>query len=88
MIDDDNPRWLDSRAAARYINVRPDALPRLVRQGRVPLPNYALGPRSPRWDRHAIDAMFSAAPNNSIDQVLDEIVRDFQAAKSRTRRKA
>ena len=29
-------RWLAPAQAAAYINVRPDALPRLVKQGRVP----------------------------------------------------
>ena len=51
-------RWLDPEATARYISVRVDALPRLVRQGRIPQPDYTLGPRSPRWDRLALDAQF------------------------------
>ena len=65
-------RWMDSDATAKHISVRVDALPRLVRQGRLPKPNYDLGPRSPRWDRLAIDAAFEggAASTN-----LDEMVR-------------
>ena len=42
-----NPRWLDTVAAAEYISVRPDALIRLVKAGRVPPPTYPLGPRNP-----------------------------------------
>lgn len=36
-------RWLDPAACASYIRVRTDALPRLVRTGRIPKPNYVLG---------------------------------------------
>lgn len=52
------PRWLDADATAEYISVRAEALRRLVKQGRIPAPNYDLGPRSPRWDRLALDAHF------------------------------
>jgi hypothetical protein len=48
-----------SEEAAHHLSVRPDCLARLVRQGRIPRPNYALGPRSPRWDVEALDAAFS-----------------------------
>ena len=41
------PRWLNTEAAAKYISVRPDALMRLVKAGRVPPPTYPLGPRNP-----------------------------------------
>jgi hypothetical protein len=52
-------RWLGPEEAAHHLSVRPDCLARLVRQGRIPRPNYALGPRSPRWDVEALDAAFS-----------------------------
>ena len=52
------PRWLNADATARYISVRVDALPRLVKAGRIPEPNRTLGDRSPRWDRVALDAAF------------------------------
>lgn len=42
-------RWLDAEATARYISVRVDTLPRLVRAGRIPEPNRLLGDRIPRW---------------------------------------
>jgi hypothetical protein len=46
-------------------------LQRLVRQGRIPKPDYSLGPRSPRWDREALDASFSggAASTNARSAV-------------------
>ena len=64
-------RWLDAEATARYICVRVDALPRLVRLGRIPKPDYSMGPRSPRWDRLAIDAQFlgTAAPSGHEELV-------------------
>ena len=56
----DAPRWMDRDAAADYISVRVDELPRLVRRGLIPAPSYHLGPRCPRWDRLALDARFGA----------------------------
>ena len=58
MADRVEPRWLNAEATAAYLSVRPDALSRLVRQGRIPAPDYRLGERSPRWDRLALDAAF------------------------------
>lgn len=66
-----DPRWLDAEATAQYISVRVDALPRLVRQGRIPRPIYDIGPRSPRWDRLALDAAFEGgAASTDIDQMV------------------
>jgi hypothetical protein len=55
------PRWLDSEQTARYLGVRVDRLPKLVRTGRIQSADYSLGPRTPRWDRNALDAMFEAS---------------------------
>lgn len=52
------PRWLNAEATARYLSVRVDALPRLVKAGRIPAPSYQLGKRMPRWDRLQLDAAF------------------------------
>ena len=80
-------RWLSPEAAAAYLDVRVDALPRLVRAGRVPAPDYALGPRSPRYDREALDrAMGAGAASNDPDQLL-EAYRAKKAAE-RARRAA
>ena len=67
-----DPRWLDSTETAKYICVRVDALPRLVRQGRIPKPNYDIGPRSPRWDRLALDEAFEGGSDSTN---IDELVR-------------
>ncbi len=37
-------RWLCPQGATTYLDVRIDALPRLVKAGRVPAPEYQLGP--------------------------------------------
>lgn len=52
------PRWLDPEATAAYIGERVDHLPRLLRAGKLPTPSYHLGPRKPRYDRLALDALF------------------------------
>jgi hypothetical protein len=59
------PRWLDADAAAAYISVRVDALPRLVKAGRIPAPDHTLGVRSPRWDRLALDAAFDGGTGST-----------------------
>jgi hypothetical protein len=79
-MSDSAERWLDPEAAARYIHVRPDALPRLVRAGRIPAPSYALGQRSPRWDRLALDSAFdggtaSTSARDVFQGIADEIAR-------------
>jgi hypothetical protein len=80
-MPDPEPRWLDPEAAARYFSVRPDALPRLVRDGRIPAPSYWLGERSPRWDRLALDAAFdggtaSTDSANAFQGLADEIASE------------
>lgn len=69
-------RWLAPAQAAAYINVRPDALPRLVKQGRVPPPSYSLGRRLPRYDREALDALFQGgAASTDIDQGVEALLQ-------------
>jgi hypothetical protein len=53
-----DPRWLDRETLARHIAVRVDHIPRLQKAGKLPEPSLHLGPRCPRWDREAVDAMF------------------------------
>lgn len=50
-------RWLDREAAAAYLSLRVDELPRKVKEGKLPQPSYHFGPKSPRWDRHKLDEM-------------------------------
>lgn len=74
------PRWLTPEEAAAKLRVRPDALPRLVKQGRIPSPSYQLGPRSPRYDEAALDANMrgetaSTDPRTAINALAAQIAR-------------
>lgn len=74
-----DPRWLDAEAAADYISVRPDTLPRLVKAGRLPPPAYPLGPRQPRWDRLALDSMFAGGTaSTNADQVMAAVAEEIR----------
>jgi hypothetical protein len=66
----EEPRCLDADATARYLSVCVDALPRLVRLKRIPKPNYALGPRSPQWDREARSMLRSMVAHHQQTRVL------------------
>jgi hypothetical protein len=50
-------RWLSPRALGSYLGRDPKTLSSLVRAGKLPKPTYQLGPKSPRYDRLAVDAM-------------------------------
>lgn len=72
-------RWLDAEAAAEYLSIRVDELARYVRKGKVPEPSRHLGPRSPRWDRLALDACFlggvaSTDHATAVQSVVQEIL--------------
>jgi hypothetical protein len=72
-------RWLDRDALAAHISVRPDAIARLQKAGRLPVPSYHLGPRQPRWDRDAVDAALnggvaSTDPNLAVQSLVNEIL--------------
>ena len=74
-------RWLSPKLAADYLDVRVDALPRLVRAGRVPAPDYSLGPRSPRYDREALDkAMGLGSGSTEADRALERYLKKRQGA--------
>jgi excisionase family DNA binding protein len=53
---DDGKRWLTPTELAEYLSVSKPGLSDLVKSAKLPPPSYQLGPRSPRWDRLAIDA--------------------------------
>lgn len=76
------PRWLDPDDAARYVGVRPDKLPDLVKAGKLPEPSRHLGPRQPRWDRTKIDALFAPA-EPSIEDAVNAAVQTIRAEKPR-----
>jgi hypothetical protein len=69
-------RWLSAEQAAAYVSRRVDELPRLVRRGLLPEPSYHFGPRSPRWDREALDALFAPAAASPGDEKLKREARD------------
>jgi hypothetical protein len=77
-------RWLSPEAAADYLDVRTDALPRLVRAGRIPAPAYFLGPRQPRYDRLKLDSLAAAAaPSHDPDSAVERLLEKAVARKNR-----
>lgn len=50
-------RWLKPADAAIYIGKPSKKLKALAKAGLLPAPSYHFGPKSPRYDREAIDAM-------------------------------
>src|SRR5258708_1483879 len=82
------PRWLNAEATAHYISVRIDALPRLVKQGRIPAPDHRLGVRSPRWDRLALDAAFDGGTSSTDPRVASAAVVQKIHEEGRARRAA
>ena len=73
-------RWLDRDALAAHISVRVDAIARLQRAGRLPVPSYHLGPRQPRWDRDKVDAALSGGvastdPGTAVHALAAQIAR-------------
>jgi hypothetical protein len=85
MTNDETGRWLSPSAAAAYIDVRVDALPRLVRAGRIPPPTYTLGQRSPRYDRLTLDKALSGkqseAETNSMSRAINESIKKWASAR-------
>jgi hypothetical protein len=80
-------RWLKPDQAAAYIGRHRDELPRLVRSGKLPKPSYHFGPRSPRYDRLALDAIFSGSQSDSTQETVDAAIRAIRA-KAAVRQKA
>jgi hypothetical protein len=82
-------RWLDRQQTADYLSVRIDRLPRLVREGKIPKPNYTLGQKSPRWDLLAIDAVFNGpAVRGDVDQMVKEHADNIRERAARRARRA
>lgn len=52
-------RWLSPADCAAYIGKPKSSLQRLVVAGKLPRPSYHFGPKSPRWDREAIDSLLA-----------------------------
>lgn len=74
------PRWLDRQACAEYICVRRSTLSRLTKQGLLPKPSLLLGPRTPRWDREAVDALFlGRSRQDDADVAINKVVAGILA---------
>lgn len=74
------PRWLDRDGLADYLRLRPDAIHRYQKAGRLPKPSYHLGPRQPRWDVRLVDAAMeggvaSTDPRTAIQALAEQIAR-------------
>lgn len=54
-MPDTPSRWLDAAEAASHVGLRDLEFLRRVKAGKLPGPSYQLGPRTPRWDRAALD---------------------------------
>ena len=78
--------WLDRRALAERLLISRDDIARLVKRGRLPVPSYHLGPRSPRWDAEAIDTMMAGRQTAaSTDAIVQEAARALaQGRQNRT----
>lgn len=81
-------RWLDVDAACKYVSMRESIFLRAVEAGKLPKPTYALGARTPRWDRHEIDARIEGQKHTqTVREAVDGVVAEIKA-KGATRRAA
>jgi hypothetical protein len=84
----EGPRWLSVEAAAVYLCMRPDVFLKAVKAGKLPAASYALGERTPRWDRDALDARMAGIGDEgnvraAVDGLVEKIAREAQGRKSR-----
>ena len=83
-------RWLNRDEAAAYVGKKKGQLARLLKAGKMPIPSYHFGPKSPRWDRLALDAMFSTGAvqgqslHDEMRKILAESDRKQFGTRSRT----
>jgi predicted DNA-binding transcriptional regulator AlpA len=82
-------RWLTREETAGYVGAKEHQIRRMVREGKLPEPSLHLGPRSPRWDRDAIDALFmggkpkSSHVREAVNAILQEGARRQARAQKR-----
>ena len=81
-------RWLSPEAAADYIGVRVDKLPKLAKAGKLPPPSRHLGPRQPRYDRTMIDALFAPQAVDTLDEAVNAAVQSIRAENPRRHKDA
>jgi hypothetical protein len=64
------------------LGIHPERLRRLVREGILPPPSYALGPRSPRYDLVALDSAMAAAEASRDPDAMVEAYLAKEKAKA------
>lgn len=87
---EDPARWMDREALAAYVSVRVDYIPRPVKAGKLPAPSLHLGPKSPRWDRYAVDACFEGearSASRSVDEAVQALVEKIERGETGPRRR-
>ena len=74
------PRWLNSEQAAQYLTVKRAAFSRAVRNGSLPEPSLALGPRMPRWDISDLDQAMKGRESfaSSMDREINAYVEKIR----------
>ncbi len=87
-MSDVEPRWLDVDGASKRMCMRADAFMRAVKRGKLPPPSYAIGERSPRWDRDALDAKMEGARRSTIVRIDSHALAEKIANEGRKSRKA
>ena len=85
-------RWLSPKALGRYVGRDPKTLRGLVRAGKLPKPTYQLGPKSPRFDRVAVDAMLtSQREHTDAEDIAGRAIRrmreEYETRPTRTQRR-
>jgi hypothetical protein len=89
---DTTTRWLSPKALGRYLGRDPKTLPELVRVGKLPRPTYHLGPKSPRYDRVAVDSMLIGRSEEAdAEEIASRAIRqmraEYESRPTRTRRR-
>jgi hypothetical protein len=93
MLDlDVTGRWLGPKALARYIGRDSKTLSALVQSGKLPKPTYHLGPKSPRYDRMAVDAMLvgqreHADVEDIANRAIQRMRQEYEGRPARARRR-
>jgi predicted DNA-binding transcriptional regulator AlpA len=84
------PRWLSVEAAARYVSMRETVFLRAVASKKLPKPSYAMGKRTPRWDREAIDAKIAGVGSAAtMRELVDGVVSTIETqGRARNKTKA
>jgi hypothetical protein len=70
--------WFTAGAAAEHLCISKVAFVRRVRDGLLPAPSYALGPKTPRWAQDELDAVMggdasSADPSIAVAALAQAI---------------